>query len=143
MSAEKGREEAARWLAQARADLDAAGDSARAQRFEWACFQAQQASEKAVKALWYHLSREPWGHSVAKLIQELPDDACRARLADLMDDAKALDRLYIPARYPNGLPDTIPAAAYTARDAAGAIRISQGIVERLAALAVLNPILPA
>jgi HEPN domain-containing protein len=37
-----------RWLAQARWDLKAARDSAAAGNFEWACFQAQQAAEKAL-----------------------------------------------------------------------------------------------
>jgi len=40
-------EEAKRWLAQARRDLKAAKDSSSAGNFEWACFQAQQAAEKA------------------------------------------------------------------------------------------------
>jgi len=32
---------------------------------------AQQAAEKAVKALWYLADAEPWGHSVQKLIGDL------------------------------------------------------------------------
>ncbi|MDD5616722.1 MAG: HEPN domain-containing protein [Candidatus Methanoperedens sp.] len=39
------------WLKQAHSDLDAAEDSAGSSHFEWACFQAQQAAEKALKAL--------------------------------------------------------------------------------------------
>ncbi|WP_211230153.1 HEPN domain-containing protein [Desulfovirgula thermocuniculi] len=38
-------------------DLEQAEDSRRAGRHEWACFAAQQAAEKAVKAL--HLSGIP------------------------------------------------------------------------------------
>jgi HEPN domain-containing protein len=39
------------WLAQAERDLDQARDSQAAGRYEWACFAAQQAGEKAAKAL--------------------------------------------------------------------------------------------
>ncbi len=46
-------EEAKRWLTQAKRDLKAAKDSARNENYEWACFQAQQAAEKTVKALLY------------------------------------------------------------------------------------------
>ncbi len=46
--------EAQRWLAQARNDFDAAGLLCRHAHFNLACFQAQQAAEKAVKALYSH-----------------------------------------------------------------------------------------
>jgi len=39
MSAENIRKEAHRWLSQAQSDVGAAKDSAKAGRFEWACFQ--------------------------------------------------------------------------------------------------------
>jgi HEPN domain-containing protein len=43
------------WFAQAVRDLEQARESEQAERHEWACFAAQQAAEKAVKAL--HLAR--------------------------------------------------------------------------------------
>jgi len=49
--------EAERWLAQALRDLEASKNSARSGFHEWACFQAQQAAEKAVKALFHGLGR--------------------------------------------------------------------------------------
>lgn len=42
------------WFRQAERDLEQAEDSKGADRHEWACFAAQQAAEKAIKAL--HLS---------------------------------------------------------------------------------------
>ncbi|HDL85732.1 MAG TPA: HEPN domain-containing protein, partial [Candidatus Acetothermia bacterium] len=39
------------WLTQAHRDVEQAQDSRAAGRHEWACFAAQQAAEKAVKAL--------------------------------------------------------------------------------------------
>ena len=64
-------EEARRWFAQAIRDLKAAEDSLRVGNYEWACFQAQQAAEKAVKALYHALGRGAWGHSVTELLRGL------------------------------------------------------------------------
>jgi HEPN domain-containing protein len=46
-------EEARRWLSQVLRDLGASLSSLRSGYFEWSRFQAQQAAEKAVKALLY------------------------------------------------------------------------------------------
>jgi len=134
MSLEKLRHEAERWLQQARADLKAAEQSRTSGSFEWACFQAQQAAEKALKALWLSLAQEPWGHSLLNLIRELPDDAARSALSGLIDHAKRLDKLYIPTRYPNGLPDSIPADVYTDSEASEATVMARQIVEAVASL---------
>ncbi len=50
------------WFRQALRDLDQADESRRTGRHEWACFAAEQAAEKAVKALHLHLGQEAWGH---------------------------------------------------------------------------------
>ena len=51
------------WLKQAKHDLDHARQSIGLEHFAWACFAAQQAAEKAVKALHLHLGTVAWGHS--------------------------------------------------------------------------------
>ena len=129
MSREKSSSEARRWLDQAAADLRAAEHSTRAGSHEWACFQAQQAAEKALKALWFANGFEPWGHSVLKLIEDYPDASVRlARLESLSSSAKALDKLYIPTRYPNGLPDLSPFEVYTEIEAQVAIAAARSVV---------------
>jgi len=88
------------WFRQAELDLGAARDARRLDHHEWACFAAQQAAEKAVKALHESVGTEAWGHSVAELLRGLGDIP-----AELLDAARALDKHYIPARYPNSPPD--------------------------------------
>ena len=101
---------AADWLRQALRDLEQAGDSQRAERYEWTCFAAQQAAEKAVKALHLYLGQEAWGHVVARLLRESAAKCeCPPRL---VDKARALDAFYIPARYPNGFPEGAPFEHY-------------------------------
>lgn len=87
------------WYAQARHDLEQATASATAGRYDWACFAAHQAAEKAVKALHLRHGQEAWGHVVARLLAELP--AAVAPPPDLIDAARVLDTFYIPTRYPD------------------------------------------
>jgi len=133
MSVEKQKHEAARWLLQARADIRAAEGSIAAGSFEWACFQAQQAAEKALKAFWLHHAADPWGHSLLKLIEDFPDEELRSAITGLLAHAKALDKLYIPTRYPNGLPDSTPSEVYTEPEARSAIGMAREVVDAIAA----------
>ena len=134
MSLEKYRADSGRWLAQARADLDAAQGSIDQKHFEWAAFQSQQSGEKALKALWLFHARDPWGHSLVILVQEFPIHEVQGRLADILDLAKKLDKLYIPTRYPNGLPDLIPAEVYTEEEANEAVKSADTIVRLVSSL---------
>lgn len=123
MSLDKNRSEADRWIATAEDDLDTARLLRDSGKYAHACFHAQQAGEKAVKALWYSLGQFPWGHSAQKLIQDLKsvDASAFEAIADLTIEAAVLDRFYIPTRYPNALPDLTPAQAYFREDADTAI----------------------
>src|SRR3990167_1234237 len=103
--------DAGRWMAQAEADFKAAETSARGGHFEWACFQAQQAAEKAVKSVLFGQGfTTAWGHSLVNLVQEA---AVRGpAIASLDAEARNLDKYYVPTRYPNGLAaPAIPADA--------------------------------
>lgn len=115
------------WLAQAARDLEQAEDSRRAGRHEWACFAAQQAAEKAVKALHLRFGQEAWGHVVAKLLQELP--AAAAVPALLVEKGRVLDNFYMPARYPNGHPQGAPFEHYGPLQSEEAIRHAREILE--------------
>lgn len=115
------------WFNQALRDLEQAGDSKHAGRHEWACFAAQQAAEKAVKALHLHHGQEAWGHVVARLLQELPESLKVP--AHLIDKAKVLDNFYIPARYPNSHPAGAPFEHYGPLQSETAINYAREIIE--------------
>ncbi|HNQ26208.1 MAG TPA: HEPN domain-containing protein [Methanoregulaceae archaeon] len=111
------REEATRWLRQAECDLAAAHVSMQGASYEWACFQAQQAAEKAVKSLLYAAGyRKILTHSVYELLLESQKRGdC---MPSLEQEAKLLDNVYITSRYPNGLAGSmIPSEYYTKEDA--------------------------
>lgn len=115
------------WFAQALRDLEQAEDSRQAGRHEWACFAAQQAAEKAVKALHLHHGQEAWGHVIAKLLHDLPE-AVRVP-ADLVEQGRVLDNFYIPPRYPNSHPAGAPFEHYGPLQSDEALRYARAIVE--------------
>ena len=105
-------------------------------RWAHACFHAQQAAEKALKALWYRLDRDPWGHSVRRLLDELAAESPETHhaLRDLSDAASELDQYYIPTRYPNGLPDLTPDQVFTGTMADRAEELATRIIDRISRL---------
>ena len=114
------------WLRQAERDLQVAQTTSEAGQFDWTCFAAQQAAEKALKGLYQHHHAEGWGHVLDRLVDGLLSD--EPDLEGLRDSAKILDKFYIPTRYPNGLDAGAPADAYTAAEARQAIGHAQDII---------------
>lgn len=114
------------WLSQAERDMKQAEASLRDGFYEWACFAAQQASEKAVKALIQSLGGEAWGYSVTALMDTLPEDL---KSSDLRENALELDQAYIPSRYPNAHPVGFPGSLYTKRMAERLIEYSREIID--------------
>jgi HEPN domain-containing protein len=94
------------WFKQAERDLEQAEESRASGRHEWACFAAHQAAEKAVKAVHLHHRQEAWGHSIKKLLEDLPEIIKVSE--DLLEKANVLDGFYIPPRYPNSHPQGAP-----------------------------------
>jgi HEPN domain-containing protein len=101
--------------------------SAAAAQYEWACFAAQQAADKALKGLAEYLGGEPWGHSVTVLLGSLGAKVEVA--AGLTEAGKRLDKHYIPTRYPNGFDRGAPTDYYTREEAQAAVNDAIAILE--------------
>jgi HEPN domain-containing protein len=112
------------WFRQAQHDLAKARLDQQAQYFEWACFTAHQAAEKAVKAVYYARHGEARGHGVRELLTALGLPVEEA----LLGLAASLDRFYIPTRYPNGLPAGAPHDYFARSDAEQAIAAAEAIL---------------
>jgi HEPN domain-containing protein len=110
-----------RWLRQAEKDLESARDSSKAEHYEWACFQSQQAAEKALKAFLYSKGlRAILTHSIRELV--LDCSKYETDFTNFLGQAKVLDTYYIATRYPNGLVgNEIPAQYYSEEDASQCI----------------------
>lgn len=112
---------------EAQGDLEHARSDEERGYYNWACFSAQQAAEKALKAAFQKIGAEAWGHSVADLLKELssrypvPDD--------LVDLGLELDKAYIPTRYPNAHPSGSPRSRYTGKEAKRLIEYASEILK--------------
>lgn len=119
--------EAKRWLAQAEEDLSSARYLLEGGRFYLVCFLAQQVAEKAVKAYLYAQGEELiLGHSVEELCQwagERDKD-----FKDMGEGLSILDNYYLPSRYPNALPSSIPAKVFNKKVAAEALELAEKAV---------------
>lgn len=110
------------WLRQSEKDLVKAGRDLKEGDYEWACFTAQQAAEKSVKAALEYAGLDVRGHAVSELLREIDADAL------LLDKAKVLDHHYIPSRYVNAYPSGAPMDFYTKRMAEEALTIAEEII---------------
>jgi HEPN domain-containing protein len=126
----KQRNDAQLWLRQA-ADDYRFGRLALANEFHaqacFACFIAQQAAEKAVKAVAYHLGMRPVvGHSIHALLKRLN---ARGRVTEkLLVLGGELDQYYIATRYPDALPGVTPSDAFSGAQARAALRAARRIL---------------
>ena len=112
---------------EAKEDLESAEILLSGNQPHHACFHAQQAAEKAVKALLLMLHIIRAGHSILDLLEEVkkhidvPDDIINA--------AKILDQYYIPPRYPNAFDSGYPAQYYTIEQAREAITLAKRVID--------------
>jgi HEPN domain-containing protein len=125
--------EAERWLAQARSELAFARIGVREGFHAQACFHCQQSAEMALKALHYlGGARLVIGHSLVELLAPMVEKY--PGLASLRSAAARLDQLYIPTRYPNGLPGGVPAEVFSSEQAEEAVRQATQFIERVTEL---------
>lgn len=122
------RAEAERWLAQARSDLAFAQHGLDGGFHAQACFMCQQAGEKALKALHYlGGARFVTSHSLVRLLGAVTGQ--HPELSDLGEAARQLDLYYVSTRYPNALPDDIPANVFSRAQARDAVMLARRIVD--------------
>lgn len=120
-------EEGKRWLEQAIEDLKWADDLAERGGYHIACFLAQQVGEKALKAFLYANGEEiVIGHSIERLSHAA--SRFEAEFSEKVKKWAILDGYYIPTRYPDSLPDSIPARVYTKDAARESVRLADEIV---------------
>ena len=119
----EAQSEGLRWLEQAEADRRGAQLLFDGASYHLACFVAQQVAEKALKAFLYAQGEElVIGHSVEALSRWAAE--FDAAFEALRGEVSPLDAYYVATRYPNSLPDSIPARVYTQRVAEDTLRMA-------------------
>ena len=82
------------WMDQAERDLHVAEALLNDELYEWSCFAAHQAAEKAIKAVFQKFHAVAWGHSILDLLKALTRR--EAVNDDLLDCARGLDKYLRP-----------------------------------------------
>ena len=124
MATEETDNRAPDWYAQAVEDLSWAEDTLRSGRFAQACFVAQQAAEKALKALALHQQCDlPRSHSVLLLAKALEING------EIESAGRYLDRYYISGRYPDAYPAGYPSQFIEKEDAENALRHAEVVIK--------------
>jgi HEPN domain-containing protein len=117
------RTEALNWWKQAQRDLRAARNSLRSGDYEWASFQAHQASEKALKALFLQRKRTlPLTYDLVRIGKELGAGE------NLMRLLRRLNPDYVVARYPNAA-SGVPYELYDEAQARERIKLAGKVLE--------------
>ena len=114
------------WFRQAEHDLAHARRAAGAGDHDWACFAAQQAAEKALKALAGRLGGEAWGHSLLAMVTALT--TADPGIESLREAAIRLDRYYIPTRDPDGFDAGAPLDYFLESDSLEAIDHAEQVI---------------
>ena len=118
MSKTENLHEVILWCKQAVADLEVGKILLNSEKWSYACFFAQQSSEKSLKALYcyFDLNVER-RHGLFDLSKGLPEEARKA-FGSLHDDLLILDQYYLPTRSPDALgTGNLPSESYTRKQA--------------------------
>lgn len=125
MSLESARRRARLWLQQAQDDLRAVRLLQAGGQPAQACFLAQQVGEKALKALLAAQDRDLRSHSLTGLLRELGEESAQL----WQRQARLLDKLYAPTRYPDALGDELPADVFGPEDAVAAVQAASTLLD--------------
>jgi len=118
-----------RWMESARKTLMSAERDVSGGDYNWACFKAHQASEKALKAILWGIGKPCIGHSLTHLLNYLSESLEDQVPEDILDASITLSRYYTPTRYPDAWSEGIPEEYYSKKDAEEAINLSKKLVE--------------
>ncbi|PUA31602.1 MAG: hypothetical protein B9J98_05935 [Candidatus Terraquivivens tikiterensis] len=122
------RPEAEDWFYEACVDLEEAKDAFSRGRYNWACFAAQQAAEKALKTMYLvaRKKRFPKTNDLVELYMELEGELT----IEGSDKIGLLSSFYEMARYPNaGM--RRPSRSISKEVAEEMVRLSESIVKKV------------
>jgi HEPN domain-containing protein len=125
MSLESARHRARLWIRQAEDDLRAARLLQEAGQSAQACLLSQQVGGKAIKALLAAEDRDLRSHSLTALLRMLDEELA----VRWQRQARALDKLYAPTRYPDALGDELPADVFGPEDGAAALQAAGELLD--------------
>ena len=115
------------WFEKSKEELDTAKYNMKGNKIEAAAFFFQQAAEKALKAYILSTGKVP---PKVHTLQELAERAAKTlrEIEQFRRQLIVLDTFYIPTRYPDALPGSLPEGLPTKRDAEEAITMAEQLL---------------
>jgi len=116
-----------KWVYFAEQDLNFAKSGFKENFYSHVCFLSQQAVEKMCKAfLVFNKLNYPKTHKIIDIINS------NVKLVELLkehvDEIKLLDAFYIPTRYPDGVPGSLPQGLPEKKDAESSLSTAEKII---------------
>ncbi len=122
-----GKQDGQAWFEQARHDLNATRASIAAGHFDWACFQSQQASVKALKGLLLMAGRS---HQRAHAVSKLLDECVRLDPGfERLRPSVELDLYYVTTRYPDAVGGGAPYHVFNKNVAERCLSLASSLIE--------------
>ena len=118
-----------RWLESARRTLESARRDMEHGDYNWACFKAHQAAEKALKALLWGVGRPRTGHMLPRLLRHVEEELGVVAPEEVREACIRLNKLYIPTRYVDAWSEGIPEEYYSESEARDAIEWARRVIE--------------
>jgi HEPN domain-containing protein len=97
--------------------------------YNWACFKAHQAAERALKALLWGVGVPRTGHSLTHLLNYIAQELGLRAPDDVRESCLVLDKHYVPTRYPNAWAEGTPEDYYFEGEAWSAIARARRVME--------------
>jgi HEPN domain-containing protein len=128
------KRESERWLQFAAEDLQMGELAMREAIYNQVCFHSQQCAEKAIKSLLMLQGKAPpRTHLLGDLLRLLSPNPFAASLGiDL------LDRFYLPTRYPDALPGSLPEGLPNHEDASEALAAARQVLSTVVGMIEQN-----
>jgi len=122
------KEEFKRWIISAQRTLESAKRDYMAKDYSWACFKAQQAAEKALKALLWGIGKPQIGHALKKLVESIEEAGIEIP-QDILYNCIELSKYYISTRYPDVWSEGSPEDYFTEREASEVISKAEEVLK--------------
>jgi HEPN domain-containing protein len=117
-----------RWLEFARQDLQIAELAFNEGIYNQVCFHSHQCIEKCLKAKLTNMNKKPpRTHSIVDLLGLLPPE----HMEDLGEELEQVDIYYIPTRYPDALPGSLPEGLPGKEEALRALSVARACWQKV------------
>jgi len=121
--------EYSRWIKSAYKTIQSAYNDLRNSDYNWSCFKAHQAAEKAIKSILWGVGKPRTSHSLVHLIRYLAEELHASVPEEVNEACIILSKFYTITRYPDAWSEGMPEEYFSAGEAEEAIKLARLVLE--------------